>query len=130
MLLCDFRILCSDETKRRRLFDLALESHVAQKSNGELKFCQTADCHMIYKTTKDAGVFSCPECRSRICSSCGSEPHSGFTCEEFKASGKNFDDLAFEEWIKGKDVKRCPVPNCGIPIEKNGGCFSHEMSYM
>ncbi|XP_033639552.1 ATP-dependent RNA helicase DEAH12, chloroplastic-like isoform X1 [Asterias rubens] len=123
MLLCDFRVLCSDETKRRRLFDLALESHVTQKSEGKLKFCPTPDCHMIYKTTKDAGVFLCPECRNRLCSSCGSEPHMGYTCVEFKASGKNFDDLAFEKWIKRKDVKRCPVPNCGIPIEKNGGCF-------
>ncbi|XP_071802990.1 uncharacterized protein [Asterias amurensis] len=119
MLLCDFRVLCSDETKRRRLFDLALESHVTQKSEGKLKFCPTPDCHMIYKTTKDVGVVSCQECRNRLCSSCGSEPHMGYTCEEFKAYGKDCSDVAFKKWIQGKDVKKCP---CGIYIEKIEGC--------
>ena len=89
MLLCDIRILCSNENKRHRLFQLALEAHVTQKSHGQLKFCPTADCNMIYKTTHDAQTFVCPECRNRLCSLCGAEPHTGFTCEEFKVIKDN-----------------------------------------
>ncbi|XP_022080113.1 ATP-dependent RNA helicase DEAH12, chloroplastic-like [Acanthaster planci] len=126
MLLCDIRILCPEEDKRLRLYQLALEAHVAQRSDGKLKFCPTADCCMIYRHTEDAQTFVCPECRARLCSSCAAEPHPGQTCEQFKKLGKTFDDI--KEWIKetGADAKMCPVPNCGYVIEKISGC--HHMT--
>ena len=37
-----------------------------------------------------------------------------------QAYGKDCSDVAFQKWIQGKDVKKCP---CGIYIEKIEGCF-------
>lgn len=69
----------------------------------------------------DGGLFVCDTCGGEACPPCDRPWHKGETCEEFK--GRVKDRIKDEDktlaMIKRK-TKKCP--NCGVNIEKRGGC--------
>ncbi|XP_033109099.1 ATP-dependent RNA helicase DEAH12, chloroplastic-like [Anneissia japonica] len=119
LFMCDINILTRSGQTRERLYAATLDAFIAQKSNGEYKYCITPNCTMVYRVSRDGGLFICPQCSQQFCTSCRLD-HPGMTCREYKANKVSSDSVM--DWAKKnqKDVKTC---KCGALIEKNGGCL-------
>ena len=113
-------------TQVKRLLEVSFFDHI-DRHPGKFKYCTTPDCPEIYSLEIDyeGGIFRCRLCFVSVCVSCG-EDHEGFSCEEWKIHrDPEAQERLLEEWAEGsEDVKKCP--ECGILIEKNGGC--HHMT--
>jgi len=105
----------------KHLLEVSLLDHLDRHPD-KFKYCTTPDCPEIYslESISGDGIFRCRSCFVSACMSCG-EDHEGFSCDEWKAHrDSEARERLLEEWAEGKDVKKCP--ECGIWIEKNGGC--------
>lgn len=102
------------ETLLRR----ALAAHVATRP-GTFRYCPAPDCLNIYRVSTEGEVISCSNCQLLVCTTCHTEHHDGWTCDE------NNDRLegnskAFLEWKATNMAKDCP--RCGSSIQKVEGC--------
>ncbi|XP_045199868.2 uncharacterized protein LOC123554058 [Mercenaria mercenaria] len=105
--------------KRKAVVDSAVACFVS-KNNRNFHFCLTPDCVIIYRATSNGGMFVCPMCRMKICTSCHALYHEGLTCAMYKMAKKEGDSVL--EWHKEDPLHRRMCPNCGFGIEKTGGC--------
>lgn len=73
------------------------------------------DCMKKKSTTK---AITCPYCEYKSCLECYRpwDTHDGVNCDEAKKS----EDAKSEATLKKMGAKPCP--NCGINIQKDGGC--------
>lgn len=91
-----------------------------------MKRCPGNDCHNVFENFNDhAYERTCPDCNTRHCASCGSQPgHIGQTCREAAAaaaaqraqSKDRAHDAANDAWKRSHNTKPCP--NCGLPTER------------
>ncbi|XP_033109101.1 ATP-dependent RNA helicase DEAH12, chloroplastic-like [Anneissia japonica] len=120
LFMCDINILTRSGQTRERLYAATLDAFIAQKSNGEYKYCITPNCTMVYRVSRDGGLFVCLQCNQQFCTSCRLD-HPGMTCGEYKANKETSDSVM--DWARKnqKDVKKC---KCGALIEKTEGCMN------
>lgn len=85
----------------------------------EFQYCPTPDCPQIYRTSAEAGLFTCPACLVAICTGCQNTSHEGLTCAQFRAIAHEGNE-EFAQWKRENDVRDCP--SCQTPIEKTYGC--------
>lgn len=90
------------------------------------KYCTSPDCPSIYRVTEKSDEFRCNECGVRICTACNTQYHDGFTCEEMKEIRE--DSSGIKIWLSKDPKNRKLCPECGLPIEKTGGCNKMECS--
>lgn len=118
------RLLSTDEFDA--VVNAAFVAHVQQHPS-EFHYCPTPDCPQVYRTATaaaaasarpraSAAVLQCPSCLARICAHCNTEAHEGGSCQDRNPE----DELLFEQWKMGHDVKSCP--GCKVPIERAAGC--------
>jgi ariadne-1 len=89
------------------------------KISDQYTHCPGSDCGMIcYSDTKTRDA-QCTKCGRSFCFCCGNNPHTPATCRDAKEFLPLLDS---SEYYVMKCSKRCPGPNCLIPIEKNQGC--------
>ncbi|KAH7890188.1 hypothetical protein F5I97DRAFT_648265 [Phlebopus sp. FC_14] len=103
-----------------RLLEVAFDAYVSKRPKS-FKCCKTPACSQIYRTTRsdESTAAQCPSCFSIICTSCSHEAHEGISCRERKSRKASKQTDAWIAAQRGR-VKKCP--NCGIGIEKRGGC--------
>jgi hypothetical protein len=90
------------------------------------------DSGQIHETGDDQPIMTCTTCHFKTCFTHKMPWHSGQTCADYDAEQKKRmeQEAASEKWIT-ETTKKCPNPECGHAIEKNGGCdhmtckFSH-----
>lgn len=103
-----------------RLLSKSFEIYV-RTNYKSLRTCPTSDCQkLLYRTSTDGAVITCPACSARICTTCHAPSHSGVTCAANQRAGTN----EFASWKICKDVRACP--RCAVPIEKDHGCRNME----
>ncbi|OJT02813.1 hypothetical protein TRAPUB_6669 [Trametes pubescens] len=118
------RLLSTDEFDA--VVNAAFVAHV-QQHPADFHYCPTPDCPQVYRTATataaasartraSAAVLQCPSCLARICAHCNTEAHEGGSCQDSNPE----DELLFEQWKMGHDVKSCP--GCKVPIERAAGC--------
>jgi hypothetical protein len=88
----------------------------------QFRYCTTPDCKQTYRVTSVPEVlpatFTYPRCLESTCTPCHVS-HPGVTCAEH--NGDTTGGVEALHKIKQElNIKDCP--NCGTPIEKNGGC--------
>lgn len=113
----ELRTALGDETFET-LLRVALAAHVATRP-GTFRYCPAPDCLNIYRVSNDGEVISCSNCQLLVCTTCHTEHHDGWTCDE------NNDRLegntkAFLEWKATNMAKDCP--RCDSSIQKIEGC--------
>ncbi|KAJ7273089.1 hypothetical protein C8J57DRAFT_265998 [Mycena rebaudengoi] len=102
-----------------RLLEVAFVRHIEQHPQ-ELKYCKTADCTQVYRSSA-AGTATCPSCFLSICCACDEEAHEGMTCEERKLHhDPGEQERRNDAWARQNGVKRCPA--CSVWIERTEGC--------
>lgn len=70
---------------------------------------------------KTGVLVHCPNCRSKFCSLCKDTWHFNKSCEEVQK--ENHEEGQFlTEQDDDPRIKRCPNPNCRVPIERDQGC--------
>lgn len=89
-------------------------------------WCPTPDCETICPLIPSAEIgrgvpVTCPNCRLKFCSLCMERWHSKKTCEEVQQERQEEEELLM---VQDDDpiIKRCPNPNCRVPIERDEGC--------
>lgn len=89
--------------------------------NPQLKGCPTIDCEgalqkgKINPNTNSLPASVCCECHRAYCYKCLNLWHPGETCEEKI-------DKGYDEWAIPNQENVGSCKNCGIKIEKEGGC--------
>ncbi|CAD6566119.1 MAG: hypothetical protein ASARMPREDX12_007551 [Alectoria sarmentosa] len=103
-----------------RLLSKSFELYV-RTNHKTFRTCPTSDCQkLLYRTSTDGAVITCPACFARICTTCHAPSHSGVTCAANQRAGTD----EFASWKIWKDVRGCP--RCGVPIEKDLWCRNME----
>ena len=80
--------------------------------------CNNGNCDKFIIRSKDHAISVC-ECNNTICNNCLKESHLPLNCHEasiFRELQSNSYDIS-NLYIEGKNC-----PNCGVFIEKSGGC--------
>ncbi|KAK3860943.1 hypothetical protein Pcinc_033035 [Petrolisthes cinctipes] len=101
-----------------RLVSASVSSYVSEHRN-EVRFCTTPDCPAVYKVSQTGSLFTCPECGTRLCTSCHVQYHDGMSCVMFRDFGC---DGSLMEWMRQDRGNRKNCPGCNTHIEKSGGC--------
>ncbi|KAK4326919.1 hypothetical protein Pmani_002587 [Petrolisthes manimaculis] len=101
-----------------RLVSASVSSYVSEHRN-KVRFCTTPDCPAVYRVSETGSLFSCPECGTRLCTSCHVQYHDGMSCVMFRDFGC---DGSLMEWIRQDKANRKNCPGCNTHIEKTGGC--------
>jgi hypothetical protein len=86
--------------------------------------CLSFDCGLYFSTEacdkstdpKASQAIACPYCDSQLCLKCNRPWHANKDCSKAKEA----EDAASLREIKAMGAKPCP--NCGVNIEKEGGC--------
>ncbi|KAF2705413.1 hypothetical protein K504DRAFT_440606 [Pleomassaria siparia CBS 279.74] len=95
------------------------------------QYCQGPDCNSGHIQNNEAhgNIFQCRECKYRMCMAHETPIpfHEGETCEEYstRATVEHHaaDEAASLQFLSDmKDCKKCPGLECGINIQKDGGC--------
>ena len=95
-----------------------LEADITKSSN--CRTCPGIDCSMVaYSETPTDCTAACNKCQTSFCFRCGEEPHAPAKCSDVEDF---LPLLNSSEYMIKKHAKRCPGPNCNVPIEKNEGC--------
>ena len=68
-----------------------------------------------------ANRVACPECHFSMCFEHQVPWHETHTCGQYDAIAHPTDSET-QEWIQ-QNTRACPGPACGVPVEKNHGCF-------
>jgi hypothetical protein len=112
----DLRGLVSGETYAKHR-ELMFERKMAE--NKGHKYCPNPRCRIALdvqvKGRGAAETVVCPKCKQEFCLNCSLQPHPGKTCGAML-------DAAYGKWKKTKGSLVKPCWNCGVHIEKNGGC--------
>jgi hypothetical protein len=97
----------------------------------DFKWCPAPNCTsgQVHSGGNENNIFQCIECGYRLCTIHQVAWHAGETCDEYdyRSSGQmrkaelERENKACEQVIK-QMAKRCPRPQCEIPINKNEGC--------
>jgi IBR domain, a half RING-finger domain len=80
-----------------------------------LKGCPTVDCEGCLKRTNPDTPAVCCDCQKQFCFKCLNTWHPSETCESQI-------DKGYEEWALPNSETVGTCVNCGIKIEKEGGC--------
>lgn len=99
---------------------LARSFAIYERSNHEtFGICPASHCQQSrYRISANGAIITCPTCATSICTTCRAPSHSGMTCSAYQRA----ENVEFASWKKRKDVRDCP--QCGAPIERDGGCQS------
>ena len=120
LVLKDFSA-CLGPEEMTNLYKSSLENFVARNSE-EFHFCQSPDCPMVYRITRDKGVpLRCDGCGVTLCTKCHVQYHYGLSCSKYQCQLTS--DPVLKEWIKKDPQNRAACPKCGAHIEKDGGCM-------
>lgn len=97
------------------------------ESNANMKWCPKPGCTHAVDASQVVREGKCVvakcECGYKFCFLCSEESHTPATCNMMKEWAKKCaDDSETYNWIAA-NTKDCPQKNCGVPIEKNDGCF-------
>jgi ariadne-1 len=97
------------------------------ESNANMKWCPKPGCTNAVDASQAVREGKCLvakcECSYKFCFLCSEESHTPATCAMMKEWAKKCaDDSETYNWIAA-NTKDCPQKNCGVPIEKNDGCF-------
>ena len=103
----------------KQLAAAAVSCYVA-KNQKVFRYCITPDCEIVYRVSEDGRQFQCPECGSRMCTTCHIQYHDGLTCAMYHSAKTG--EGSIELWIKEKPGERKKCPKCQIGIEKIDGC--------
>ena len=105
--------------KFRDISSASLKSYMGMNA-ATIHNCITPDCEMVYVVSETGQRFDCGQCGANLCTRCHTTWHEGYpTCYAFQNR-----DYVVENWMS-KNVsgrKKCPNPNCNVPIEKVRGC--------
>jgi IBR domain, a half RING-finger domain/IBR domain len=85
------------------------------------RHCPTPNCnHIFINNNGRRMMMQCPDCRQQYCSNCLLN-HNHLTCEQAVENNitNDPDERANHDW---RQRNTRPCPQCGTPIEKNGGC--------
>lgn len=103
-------------------------------------WCPGVDCETVcyVRTPSDPNKgmsVQCPKCRLKFCSLCKERWHSIRTCEDVRRDRQEEEVLLLEQEDESPSqhnssssrrqqpsIKRCPNPNCRVPIERDEGC--------
>ncbi|KAJ7168243.1 hypothetical protein C8R43DRAFT_917120 [Mycena crocata] len=103
-----------------QLLETAFLRYIEQHPR-EFKYCRTADCTQVYRSSTAGTAMTCPSCFLSICSSCDEEAHVGMSCADSRLQNDPGEqERRNEEWAVANGVKRCPT--CSVWIEKIEGC--------
>ena len=124
---CSFQFMWRDLSKFIKNGSVSLKKLVESSASAfvsgnqkDYRYCITADCSQIYRTSIDGTVFACCDCQVKICTSCHTQHHEGLTCAMYE-SEKDGGSAMFRQWLEeNKNTKLCP--HCQTPIEKIEGC--------
>jgi len=112
----DLRGLVSAETYAKHREFMFERKMVENKGH---KYCPNPRCRIALdvqvKGRGAAETVVCPKCKQEFCLNCSLQPHFGKTCGAML-------DAAYGKWKKAKGSLVKPCWNCGVQIEKNGGC--------
>lgn len=97
------------------------------ESNANMKWCPKPGCTNAVDITQSFREGKCVvakcECGYKFCFLCSEDSHTPASCGMMKEWAKKCaDDSETYNWIAA-NTKDCPQKNCGVPIEKNDGCF-------
>jgi ariadne-1 len=92
--------------------------HFVMKSH-YTTFCPGNDCTMVAFSDMKTCDAQCTKCDTSFCFGCGEKPHTPATCSDAEKFMPLFDT---SDYCVMKFSKRCPGPNCNVPIQKNDGC--------
>jgi len=97
------------------------------ESNANMKWCPKPGCTNAVDLTQSFREGKCVvakcECGYKFCFLCSEDAHTPASCSMMKEWAKKCaDDSETYNWIAA-NTKDCPQKNCGVPIEKNDGCF-------
>jgi len=81
-------------------------------SNPNLRWCMKFGCGKYVVGEEDSKFVVC-ECGTKICFTCRNEYHPNQNCDDML-------DAAYKDYLKSKDVQRCP--KCKFGVEKIDGC--------
>ena len=96
-----------------------LDLCIKNDKRNKVRYCP--NCGEICFRDKKQNKKVCKKCKKEFCFYCLEDSHIG-TCEDYKKwkEENSKGDELFEEYLKKNKFVRCP--NCGIAVEKNGGC--------
>lgn len=79
---------------------------------------------MSLNRLKDATqkCIQCYQCGATYCNKCFNLAHEG-ACPVVKLPEIAPQPKEFEDFLKVNDISRCVNPKCGVPIDKEAGCF-------
>ncbi len=87
--------------------------------------CMRPGCFsgQIHTSADEENIWTCEVCKFKVCTVHNIEFHYGQTCADYDGMQRQQtrEDVASVEWME-MNAKRCPGPNCSIPIEKKDGC--------
>ncbi len=82
--------------------------------SADKKFCPNPKCSVVVEAPKNTKKMKCTACAKDFCFNCGTEWHSGQSCEKFQRK-------MYEGWAYKIGAHKCP--RCRVPVEKNRGCM-------
>ncbi len=104
--------------KRTRFQELADREYLNSLPNSQQ--CPTPDCKYIMEDRGTrAHPVRCPECNQRYCSHCLLSHTRSISCRQAKDQQLSDADKKSARYVNSNST---PCPNCGINIQKNGGC--------
>ena len=128
------QLLCPDATCRRQMTESDLRRIVGddhERFNAccnlmarewllrqpNARHCPTPDCqHIHVNNAQQFRTVRCPDCRQEYCSNCTRAHTVGIRCQE---APRTWREELNERWREGNTK---PCPECGVDIQKNGGC--------
>ncbi|KAG0615771.1 hypothetical protein M758_5G065800 [Ceratodon purpureus] len=110
---------------------------------GQKVFCPFQDCSIMMEKAESSSsarntFAACYSCYRGFCLECKVPWHSNMSCGEYRAhieNTKQGGDQKLKALATEKGWKRCPIPNCGVMVEKKSGCnhmtcwYKHEFCY-
>ncbi|KAF2280035.1 uncharacterized protein EI97DRAFT_369085, partial [Westerdykella ornata] len=95
-------------------------------NDSEFQWCMNCSSEQKHEGGSGQKIFTCAECRFRMCVVHGRESHEGETCREFDnrmdQSNKCHAQKTESITMISNITKKCPGENCGWSIEKHNGC--------
>ena len=90
-------------------------NHFVRNHPDKYHACPKINCKGVVLI--EDGIAVCLLCAAKTCGSCKELVHHPLSCEQY-----NERILSLDNWINDEKENRKRCPNCGVGIEKSGGC--------